>query len=193
MSRFSRKTGSRLYKKRFVLATEGVVTEPSYFTLLKQYSAFIIEFASTTSDKSAPRHVLDKMKKYLKQKPLLRDDEAWLVTDKDEWTEAQLNDLHLWQRSDNRYGFALSNPCFEYWLLLHFEEGARVKSVKDCCERLCKKLPNYKKSVKNIKRGDIEAAIMRAKKRDKPYCEDWPRNIGQTTVYRLVEKMLKST
>jgi len=36
----------------------------------------------------------------------------------------------------------------------------------------------------------VDKAIKRAKRRDNPPCEDWPRNPGGTTVYRLVERIL---
>ena len=50
-------------------------------------------------------------------------DEAWIVIDRDEWTEEQLARLHQWSNERTNHGFALSNPNFEYWLILHFEDG----------------------------------------------------------------------
>jgi hypothetical protein len=63
------------------------------------------------------------MTKYLKEQRLLKTDEAWLAVDKDIWIDSQLQELHQWPQEAQNHGFALSNPSFEYWLLLHFEDG----------------------------------------------------------------------
>ena len=60
--------------------------------------------------------------------------EAWLVVDKDQWTDDQLIKLLEWSQKADNYGFALSNPKFEYWLLLHFEDASGVKNSRDCVE-----------------------------------------------------------
>jgi len=86
----------------------------------------------------------------------------------------------------------MSNPKFEYWLLLHFEDGSGVRSSGDCSERLKKYLPNYNKGIdiKRITPERILEAIYRAEKRDSPPCMDWPRGVG-TTVYRLVKSLTR--
>ena len=92
----------------------------------------------------------------------------------------------------SRCCFALSNPNFEYWLLLHFENGARIASSRDCNDRLKRHLPRYDKGIdaSMITRERIEEAIRRAKLRDNPPCADWPRATAGTTVYKLVENIL---
>jgi hypothetical protein len=131
------------------------------------------------------------MTTWLKKNDLKDPDEAWLVVDKDQWTDDQLTLLHNWSQSKENYGFALSNPKFEYWLLLHFEDGNGVQSSAQCSERLSRNLPDYDKGVdiRKFTQASIGDAVGRAKLRDKPLCADWPRTIG-TTVYRLVEKLI---
>ena len=121
-------------------------------------------------------------------------DEAWLVVDKDQWTDEQLTQLHQWSLQQEHYGFALSNPKFEYWLLLHFEDGTGVTSSRDCTDRLKRWIPDYDKGIdtRKISQSQIDVAIRRAKKRDHPPCSDWPRSLGQTTVYRLIENILQA-
>jgi hypothetical protein len=132
------------------------------------------------------------MERRLREEALRSSDEAWLVVDRDTWGVEQLDELHAWsQRSDN-YGFALSNPKFEYWLLLHFEDGTGVGTSFECSRRLRRHLPGYDKDV-DPRKYPIEnriEAMQRAKARDQPPCIDWPHQPGQTTVYRLVEKLL---
>ena len=90
----------------------------------------------------------------------------------------------------DNYRLGVSNPCFEYWLLLHFEDGDTVHSSKSIREQLRKYLPDYDKHIdENKVRYRIKEAIFRAKQRDNPPCKDWPRKTG-TTVYRLVEILI---
>ncbi|GBU22782.1 abortive infection protein [Fibrobacteres bacterium R8-0-B4] len=141
---------------------------------------------------SSPPHVLNRMKEYIADKGLKETDEAWLVVDKDQWTDEQLKILFDWAQTRNNYGFALSNPKFEYWLLLHFEDGDGVTTSADCDNRLKRNIPNYDKDInfRAFTRERIDKAIDRAKQRDKPCCKDWPRNPGGTTVYKLVERIV---
>jgi hypothetical protein len=134
------------------------------------------------------------MTDHLEGEGLKSSDKAWLVVDKDQWAEEQLTQLHQWSLQQENFGFALSNPKFEYWLLLHFEEGTGVTSSHDCTDRFKRWIPDYDKGIdtRKISEAQIDDAIRRAKKRDHPPCEDWPRSLGQTTVYRLIENIIKA-
>ena len=186
-----RPLGERRYKKLFIIATEGVKTEPRYFVLFNNRQSVIKVQCLRGKSESSPPQVLRRMAEYLRRESLKESDEAWLVVDKDQWTDEQLHQLHAWAQSSENYGLALSNPKFEYWLLLHFEDGAGVSSSHACSERLKRYLPNYDKDIGpgKITRGMIANAIQRAKQRDNPPCMDWPRSIG-STVYRLLERIL---
>jgi hypothetical protein len=142
---------------------------------------------------SSPPQVLKRMRNYLKDADLKPTDEAWLVVDKDQWMDEQLAQLHRWAQTAENYGFALNNPKFEYWLLLHFEDGSGVSSSRACTERLRTYLPNFEKGNVEVEklRPRIPEAIRRAKQKDTPPCTDWPRTTG-TTVYRLVQKLLNT-
>ncbi|MCI4625803.1 MAG: RloB family protein [Candidatus Magnetoovum sp. WYHC-5] len=187
----TRPTGEREYKKLFIIAVEGAKTEHQYFTILKTMAPPIIQIKCLKGNKSSPHYVLKTMKNHLKEEQLKETDEAWLVVDKDNWQDEQLNKLHDWSKTRDNYGFALSNPKFEYWLLLHFEAGHRITSSRDCSERLKKYLPDYNKSIEanQIDDGMITTAIKRAKQLDNPPSDDWPRKTG-TTVYKLVERII---
>lgn len=192
--RFQRPTGERSYKKLFIIAAEGANSEPQYFAIFNWDSIIKVK-CPKSRNQSSPSHVLKRMKQYLTQEGFNeKTDEAWLVIDKDQWTDKQLAELYQWSKKQENYGFALSNPKFEYWLLLHFEEGESVSGPSDCSSRLRKHLPGYDKNVDSRKftPQHIHNAIERAKNRDNPPCVDWPRTIG-TTVYKLVENILASS
>ncbi len=193
--RFTRPLGERRYKKMFIISTEGAKTEPRYFGLFNQMcgkkSPIIhIECIASRKNKSAPQQVLKRMTEFIQREGLKRNDEAWLVIDKDQWTDDQLDLLYQWSLQRENFGLAVSNPKFEYWLLLHFEDGNSIASAKECVERLKRFIPEYDKDIaeKKIAPG-IQSAISRAKSHAVPACTDWPRITG-TTVYRLVERII---
>lgn len=190
--RFQRPIGERRYRKLFLVATEGKKTEPQYFAHLDRRLLPVVKIQPLKGKSDgAPNRVLARMKKTLKNENFRKGDEAWLVVDKDTWTDDQLQELHQWSRHDDNYGFALSNPKFEYWLLLHFEDGTGIANARQCDERLERYLPHYDKGVDAdlTTLEKVEKAIRHAERRDKPPCADWPRKTG-TTVYRLVKNIL---
>lgn len=192
--KFQRPLGERRYKKLFLVAAEGIKTEPIYFSVFTDDKYIVQVSCLKGRSNSSPPQVLKRMTDHILSEGLKSSDEAWLVVDKDQWTDEQLAQLHQWASQQDNYGFALSNPKFEYWLLLHFEDGAGISSSRNCTERLKRWIPNYDKGfdTRKITQSGIEDAIRRAKKRDDPPCDDWPKNLGQTTVYRLIESILKS-
>ncbi len=191
--RFVRPTGQRRYRKIFVIAAEGIKTEPSYFALFNDHSVIHVTCLKGNQG-SAPAQVLQRMQRYLERDEITKPDEAWIVVDKDQWTDRQLAELQRWSQGADNRNLALSNPKFEYWLLLHFEDGAGISSSRECSRRLRRHLPDYDKGVDRRKftRDKIDSAIERAQGRDSPPCRDWPREPWRTTVYRLVRNILKA-
>lgn len=191
--RFQRPQGERRYRKLFVIATEGEKTEPQYFALFNDQKSTVKVNCLKGRHDNSPSQVLERMKKYQCKEGLKTSDEAWLVVDKDRWTEEQLAELHAWAATKVNYGFALSNPQFEYWLLLHFEHGNNISSARDCLDRLKRYLPEYKKEFPAycFTPERIDQAVQRAKQRDQPPCTDWPRNTG-STIYRLIEQIRRN-
>jgi hypothetical protein len=190
IKKFKRPLGDRAYKKLYVIVTEGAKTEPQYFSMFNHDDMLFRIKCINSKDASAPPKLLGIMKKFLGEESLKDTDEAWIVIDKDSWTNEQLQSLLDWSKSKENFGFALSNPKFEYWLLLHFEDGNSVRSSQECTDRLVAHLPNFRKGfvdITKLKPG-VENAIQRAKRKDNPPCEDWPK-INGSTLYRLIEKL----
>jgi hypothetical protein len=191
--KFQRPLGVRRYRKMFVLATEGTKTEPLYFIMFNNDDTVVHVKHLMGNKQNSPMHVLKRMHDYLKDNHLKDGDEAWLIVDRDLWPEDQLMQLHDWSQTNSRYGLAVSNPKFEYWLLLHFEDGKGIVNSKQCTKRLERHLPHFEKGhveVDKLQSG-INDATKRARRKDTPPCVDWPRTTG-TTVYRLVEKLKKA-
>ena len=187
---FHRLQGMRRYKRMFVVVAEGTVTEPEYFPLLNEDLIVHVKCLKSRNN-LPPKEALRLVRAYVRKEELRKNDEAWVVVDKDSWPEEHLIELSAWAQTRDNYGFALSNPKFEYWLLLHFEEANGVTSSADCDRRIPKHLPGFDKHIdpQHFPIERIRTAVARAKTRDNPPCNDWPRKPG-STVYRLVEKIL---
>ena len=113
----------RLHKRKriIVIAAEGEVTEPQYFSHLNSMSqSTVIVMVPNLGNGSDPKAVLKRMEKYLRDNPLEGNDEAWIVLDQDDWPEDKLKQVEEWTNKSNRH-FALSIRRFEDWLRLHIE------------------------------------------------------------------------
>jgi hypothetical protein len=95
-------------------------------------------------------------------------DEVWCVFDRETPGTRPTFDGAVACARECGLKLAVSNPCFEYWVLLHFEETCRP--FENCAELLKylkqKHFPDYKKGNVNWSKLDanVSAAIARAKK-----------------------------
>jgi hypothetical protein len=162
-----RPIGRRRYRKLFVVSPEGTKTEPQYFELLNSQFAVVRILCIGHRGGRSPDKVLKAMDNYLRGIGLRKSDEAWLVIDRDRWRSDAIDRLQSWACSHRNTHLAVSNPCFEYWLLLHFDDGDRIAGRRGCINRLKRYLPAYDKSVRScdISLDTIKAAVERAKKR----------------------------
>lgn len=119
----------------FVLAYEGEVTEPIYFEALgskiDNLKVYLESIKPDDPSKSAPSHVLNRLKNFKKQYQLKAADELWMIVDRDRWgsnLETAINEA-LTIKSIH---CAVSAPRFEFWLYLHhvdfdgLEEGDKL-------------------------------------------------------------------
>ena len=191
MGRFQRRHSFREPKKFFIIATEGECTERIYFNALKppRDETIQLKVLPTKKGHSDPREVLARLKSYEREAGSGQRDELWLVVDYDSWTEAALDEVSTAVAALPKYHLALSNPCFELWLVLHFRETSspnpsQLQSI------LAKELGSYSKNGYDVEpmKPKVAAAITRAQRMDTPPQEPWPRKPG-THVYRLVARL----
>lgn len=192
---FRRVSETRNYRPVFIIATEGRKTEPDYFRMgifrSRDRPVRVKVLGSRTS--SSPQAVLGRMKSYLRSYKRQEGDEAWLVVDRDQWKPKDLEELYAWSQSDTDKNLAVSDPQFEYWLLLHFEDGKRINGRNACLSRLRKYIHDYDKSripIGKFTVTRVKSAIKRARSQDSPPCTKWRVKTG-TTVYKIVERILK--
>ncbi len=176
--------------KLVIIATEGTKTEKQYFESdLFRSSRVQVKVLETVDGRSAPNHVLGRLKDFAKETNLQPDDQLWLVVDKDRWEDRLLRNIsgQAIRRRKVKAQLAVSNPCFELWLYLHTEQWrSRVVSCREMEQALRGLLGEYNKSNLKIEfySDRVETAVENAIKID-TNPTGWPGNPG-THVYRVV-------
>ena len=199
MKKFIRSANTAQVSNLYVVLPEGTKTEQEYFKQIdrlfdenwnngKGYRLKPLKPGANNS----PIGLINGINKFLHEGKFKGDYEAWIVFDRDDWNEADFNAVGLWKSQDPRHHhFALSHPCFEYWLLLHFENVSGCLSAKETEHRLKRHLPNYNKS---IPRGfltiDKVRRACKAARTKYSQSADLLNNNG-STVYQLIERLAK--
>lgn len=136
----------KLPKSKFYLAFEDQTTEPEYFRKFKEYNAInnkyqvdLIPLIRNHDDgKSQPFHVRDGLIEYFKaeiqNKFDKNTDKLWIVIDIDQhfiqkpFSEEinYRNYLKTLNIDDIKINAAVSNPCFELWLILHHKSAEEL-------------------------------------------------------------------
>ena len=187
---------NRHYKPICIIESEGCVTEPEYFAKVARIFGNKVEISTHVSaSKVTPMNVLERAKDSYKKSQNEREVKfVFVVVDYDQRSREIFEKLFEWARKNEKFHVIVSNPKFEYWLLLHFEDGSNIKGIRGLDDHIKKYIPKFDKHVKQVQfsKENIQEAINRAKSRCVKLGEyDFPENFGQTTVYRLVEKIIK--
>ncbi len=152
-SAFERPGRSRSIGRRILISCEGEETEYRYFqdirkSLRMEPNKIIVLEPEASDPLSIVRQVLDERTYWKQEKTWDENDMAWAVFDGDEhianninnWREAlqpaQGNDIHL----------AISNPSFEYWYLLHYQNQNSSLTRQQTMRLLKVHIPDYEKS-----------------------------------------------
>lgn len=130
--KFTRKTGLR-DAKLIIIAAEGEVTEKLYFNGIAyspnyKNSKVHVEVLSRDDAGSDPKTCLRSLNKCKAEYSLNKNDELWLVCDVDRWGDKNLSEVNRLCHQKG-YRLAVSNPCFELWLLLHHEKLSKATTA----------------------------------------------------------------
>lgn len=186
-----RRAPSRRVLPRILIVCEGTTTEPGYFEDLRQRYRRSVEVE--LSPGGVPKTLVERaaeMKRDADAKATKdeneRYDEVWCVFDIDD--HPKIDDAKQ-QARDNGIKLAISNPCFELWVLLHFQDqSAHISRAKLRTE--CRKhLPGYEKDLPTEKLDPhYDKAATRAQKLD-----EWQQQQGRkdanpsTGIYKLTK------
>lgn len=194
-------------KKRALDRDSGVVRDASLVVIacedthaVKQYFARFrtrkVQFRvlPTQDGRSSPQDVLARLDTFKSEVATEEGDSFWVCIDTDHWAQANhIGNLVevLQQCRQKDYDVAISNPCFELWLLLHFDEcpSSAALACSDVVAALRRAAGSYQKSKcarLAIEPSQVHLAVARAKKMDSDPDEILPSR-PTTRIYRLIE------
>lgn len=179
-----RKKGRRASYDRILIVCEGSKTEPNYFNEIKQFHS--LQTANVAVQHSAlgtcPLQVVNSAEEFFlngnAEKSIQKRafEQVYAVFDRDdhkEYFNARDKAVALNGKLKNDFNkkvkfTAISSvPCFELWLLLHFEDAQAPMHRNDALTRLKKYLPSYTKGKTGLyatTREQSVFAVERAKK-----------------------------
>jgi hypothetical protein len=178
-----------------VIVCEGKNTEPQYFEGLWEAARNPRVRIFIPKDHGVPKTLVEaarQLKKDAQAEARKQRDEnlvvdsVWCVFDVDD--HPNLPDAKQTARA-NGIGLAISNPCFELWLLLHFRESPGMQH-RDKVQQLLKEyVPEYDKNVEFCTySAGYSQAVKRAKRLDQSADDAGEAGRNPTTgVYELAE------
>ena len=212
--RYIEKEFSQEPKIRYFIACEGEKTEYRYFKGIIEFRTEIginplveiIPIRHEQNTSSNPVNIYKDAKLAIENASNFLDgDKLCIVVDRDKqsFTDSQF-DVLLNAERDDEIKFCISNPCFEFWLLLHFsdcseydmnllcnneKEGNRTFVEKCLMEKLGGSYNKTRLKFSENYKGRIKLAIENAKKYSLS-AEELKNNIG-TTVALLIDEMIE--
>jgi hypothetical protein len=200
-----RQSPTRRPRECILIVCEGVETEPNYFRSLRRKIGLNTVEVEIVGEGAEIVGVVDEAIRYRNERADEANtsnqkapfDEVWCVAD----TERP-NDNPSWERgvikaNKNGLKLAWSNPCFEFWLLLHFERlGRSFDGYSDVRPCLSRHIKHYEKSADCFEQlaPRIPTAIDHSKQIHRSQWQNTTKPIEcnpATTVHELVEKLIE--
>lgn len=145
----------------FVVATDDTYAPLQYFNEF-QFSRVKIVVVPTTDGTSSAPHVLKRLEQY----DLDEDDQRWMLLDTDHYIKADHAATFLQAISEARQKgvtVALSNPCFDFWLLLHHVDDLdrlmEIGNAKDVLRELRVELGEFNKTNLDMSRFSLVSVV----------------------------------
>ena len=192
-----RRIPSRDPKPLILCVCEGRVTEPEYLKAFAAHCKNPRVMIEIDAGQGVPRTLVEQAKRRKQDAEAkarqqrddnLKFDQVWCVGDVDE--HPKLHEAQVMAR-DNGIELAVSNPCFELWLILHFRESPGAQHRRQMADIHKDYLPGYDKHVDfdQIASG-YETAVQRASRLDRMAEEDGEVGRNPSTgVWRLTESI----
>ncbi|MEU8279002.1 RloB family protein [Microbispora bryophytorum] len=152
--RLERPSARRYPKKRILVICEGVVTEVQYFNGVKDHFKAVPVDVGRCDVDGCGKDPLSVVKEAIRRRDKARSDarrqrdaflaydETWAVVDVDD--HASLSEA-IRAAHANGVKLLISRPCFEIWLLWHFQDCLAALTTRDVQRKLAARLPNYDK------------------------------------------------
>lgn len=140
-------------KPRILIITEGEKTEKQYIEGYKRACKnprVAIEYGRggavplTLVQRAKTRKQETDRQARQERDENLKFEEVWCVFDRDEHPNF---DQAIEEARHSSIRLAISNPCFELWLLLHFNDAPGLQHRDKITEKLCSCVTGYNKSI----------------------------------------------
>lgn len=151
--RFTRSRHPRTIGRKALIVCEGEKTERGYFEAVRQSMRLPtlrirVVHPNATDPLTIVEATIEERARLASQGLWLRGDEAWVVFDGDEHMNASAD---RWNRAiqlarGKTIRLAISNPCFELWYLIHFQDQTANISRVNACRSLRRHVNVYEKS-----------------------------------------------
>lgn len=179
----------------FVIATEDTYVAEQYFEALERNEVYDrrrvrLLVLPTIDNRADPAHVLDRLAAFSTH--WSGADERWLCVDVDDRRDKELSGFCSAALSRG-FQVAVSNPCFEAWLLLHLEADPPPRPCESCEKRLRALLGTYDKTHLQPEpwtTGAVAKAVAHARALDVEPANRWPQTPG-SHLYRLLASLLE--
>lgn len=199
-NKISRRKPTRPPNKVILIVCEGKKTEKNYFQRLKEYLNLIsVSIEILSSRHPTPLKVIDYAKQKVKE--ISEYDEIYCVFDRDTHKDFDkaLDETKKIKLKNTIFEIIVSDPCFEFWILLHFAKITPNFSASQSpcnalqkCKTFKQHLPDYDKSnydFDDIVANHLNTAIENANEINETNLPT--RQTPYTEVVRLVENLQK--
>jgi hypothetical protein len=192
-----RRSATREARKRLLVLCEGKITEPRYLKAFKHEHRSQLVEVEVVPECGDPKTLVESAvtRKREAEKEArrrgdsnLRYDEIWCVFDVDAHPNLA---AAVQQAEGNGLNLAVSNPCFELWILLHFQEQRAYEDrarIQSACRVY---MPEFLKEVPYEKiRLSYEIAVARAQTLMQWQAQQGrPAGNPSTAVHKLTQKI----
>lgn len=184
---------ARLLRKRYLIVTDGLLTESGYFEKLKPLINDVLEVVAKNKD------VDDLVDEAIRRMNRGTFDGVFVVCDVDERLKSEASRKKLMNAmcmaEKNGVRFCLSNESFEVWLLAHITKVNSADGSRGIAHTRALKMGivcgnNGKEIVDNFMTKDnISRAIDEAKRLKTVYGENVLDSSPNTDVFSILEKL----
>ncbi|HFU77753.1 MAG TPA: RloB domain-containing protein [Epsilonproteobacteria bacterium] len=157
VTQLQRAKESRKPYDKVLIVCEGEKTEPHYLTALRDYLKLSqANIKIDPNSDSSPTSVVKYAKDLIRDSPKDPYDHVFCVIDRDRHTDfdTAMAQIDGYKNKDTKLHAIVSNPCFEFWILLHYNYTTKLFGVggDSPCEDLIKN--DLKVFINDYAKGD---------------------------------------
>jgi RloB-like protein len=153
---YDRRAANRPIANKLLIVCEGQKTEPQYFKGIRQHKRLrtlqvtIVDASGRTNPIGIINRAIAERQTIKADKGWEPDDSVWAVFDGDEHRHQDLQNWNsaIAKAKTQKINLAITNPCFEFWYLIHFQDAFAPMTAKEALRQLQRadNLPNYTKT-----------------------------------------------